>query len=405
MENTVKRRIDFENRLLDNGVSRFRHAFAWWKGRQLNKTTLLFLLTIFTVNLFITYPLFGRDVSASFSSSVFLLLAGILDNAHIMTKSQFFSVLTIFSITFAPISYYLFVRKTAMRHELIALVATMFYILPNPLTNGGSVLSEAILNGDGAHVFVFSFLPLFLLYVRAYISTGVKVWGFIAAIITAVVAVISPFATFNLLIIFGVITVSEGFFRDLREKISRLMFLLISSFLLSFFWYYPNILGEIVVLEHVSFAINKIVSILPLAIPIIPVAGLLLFLVFLIYVTLYFISSDLNITGIFTSKRYLLELAFGSSYLLAMIFIVVIELMIRSYIPRIKNDVLLFLSILTCSALIFLFGAFAVVGVIKGQEHLAKQPIVNSYKSGIGNIGRAFSFKDGLSVVPVGIDR
>jgi len=59
-----------------------------------------------------------------------------------------------------------------------------------------------------------------------------------------VVAVISPFATFNLLIIFGVITVSEGFFRDLREKISRLMFLLISSFLLSFFWYYPNILGE-----------------------------------------------------------------------------------------------------------------------------------------------------------------
>ncbi|OGH20631.1 MAG: hypothetical protein A3D74_04215 [Candidatus Levybacteria bacterium RIFCSPHIGHO2_02_FULL_37_13] len=419
MENTVKRRIDFENRLLDNGVSRFRHAFAWWKGRKLNKTTLLFLLTIFTVNLFITYPLFGRDVSASFSSSVFLLLAGILDNAHIMTKSQFFSVLTIFSITFAPISYYLFVRKTAMRHELIALVATMFYILPNPLTNGGSVLSEAILNGDGAHVFVFSFLPLFLLYVRAYISTGVKVWGFIAAIITAVVAVISPFATFNLLIIFGVITVSEGFFRDLREKISRLMFLLISSFLLSFFWYYPNILGEIVVLEHVSFAINKIVSILPLAIPIIPVAGLLLFLVFdrreklkpvflavsffLIYVTLYFISSDLNITGIFTSKRYLLELAFGSSYLLAMIFIVVIELMIRSYIPRIKNDVLLFLSILTCSALIFLFGAFAVVGVIKGQEHLAKQPIVNSYKSGIGNIGRAFSFKDGLSVVPVGI--
>src|SRR3989338_11342475 len=108
MENTVKRRIDFENRLLDNGVSRFRHAFAWWKGRKLNKTTLLFILTIFTVNLFITYPLFGRDVSVSFSYSVFLLLAGILDNAHIMTKSQFFSVLTIFSITFAPISYYLF---------------------------------------------------------------------------------------------------------------------------------------------------------------------------------------------------------------------------------------------------------------------------------------------------------
>jgi hypothetical protein len=260
---------------------------------------------------------------------------------------------------------------------------------------------------------------LFLLYVRAYISTGVKAWGFIAAIITAVVAVISPFATFNLLIIFGVITISEGFFRDLREKFSRLLFLLISSFLLSFFWYYPNILGEIVVLDHVSFAINKIVSILPLAIPIIPVAGLLLFLVFdrreklkpvflavsffLIYIILYFVSRDLNISGIFTSDRYLLELAFGGSYLLAMIFIVVIELMVRSYIPKIKNDIMLFFSILTCSALIFLFGAFAVVGVIKGQEHLKTQPIVNSYKSGIGNIGRAFSFKDGLSVVPMSI--
>lgn len=419
MENTVKRRIDFENRILDSGVSRFRHAFAWWKGRKLNKTTFLFILTIFLVNLFITYPLFGRDVSVSFSSSVFLLLAGLFENANIMTKAQFFSVLLIFSISFAPISYYLFVRKTAMRHELIALVATMFYILPNPLTNGGSVLSEAILNGDGAHVFVFSFLPLFLLYVRAFISTGVKAWGFIAAIITALIAVISPFATFNLLIIFAVITISEGFFRDLREKLSRLLFLLASSFLLSFFWYYPNILGEIVVLDHVSFAINKIVSILPLAIPIIPVAGLLLFLVFdrreklkpvflavsffLIYITLYLVSSDLNITGIFTSNRYLLELAFGSSYLFAMIFIVVIELMIRSYIPKIKNDILLFLSILTCSALIFLFGAFAVVGVMKGQEHLAKQPIVNSYKSGIGNIGRAFSFKDGLSIIPVSV--
>lgn len=420
MENQdIKRSIDFENRFLENGVTRFRHAFAWWRGRKLNKTTLLFILVIFVINLFITYPLFERDVSVSFSSSVFLLLAGILDNAHIMSKSQFFSMLLIFSITFAPISYYLFVRKTAMRHELIALVATLFYILPNPLSNGGSVLSEAILNGDGAHVFVFSFLPLFLLYVRAYISTGVKAWGFIAAIVTAVVAVISPFATFNLLIIFAVITISEGFFRDLREKFSRLLFLLASSFLLSFFWYYPNVIGKIIVLEHVSYTIDKVVSILPLAIPIIPVAGLLLFLVFdrreklkpvflaisffLIYISLYLVSRDLNITGIFTSDRYLLEVAFGASYLFAMIFIVVIELMIRSYIPKIKNDILLFFSIFIASALIFLFGAFAIVGVIKGQEHLTKQPIVNSYKSGIGNIGRTFNFNDGISVLPTGV--
>lgn len=410
MENTIKRRIDFENRFLQKGVSRFRHAFAWWKGRKLNKITLLFLIVVFVINLFVVYRLFGRNVTPSFSSSSLLLFAGFLEHLGILNKSQFFSFITIFSLSFAPIGYYLFVRKTAMRHELITLVATLFFVLPNPLTNGGSVLTSAILNGDGSHAVTFSFIPLLLLYMQAFISTGFSVWGFIVIFITAIIAVVSPFAMFNLLILFAIITISEGFFRNLREKFLRLLFLLVSSFLLSFFWYYPNVITQILVLSHVSYIIGKLTSILPLAIPIIPIVGLLLFLVFdgreklkpvflglflfIIYISLYLISRDLEIAGILTSDRYLLELTFSASYLFAMIFVFVIELLFRGYIFRIKNNILLFLSIFGFVLFAFLFISFAVEGVLKSNVAVGKQPIINSYGVGIGNIGRAFNFND-----------
>lgn len=412
MENqNIKRGVDFDNRVGASGIAfTLQNAFAWWKGRKLNKTTLFFLIVVFVINLLVVYPFFGRDVTASFSSSSLLLLADFLENLRLLNKSQFFSLLTIISVSFAPISYYLFVRKTAMRHELTALIATLFYILPNPLISGGSVLTEALLSGDGGHVVAFSFIPLLLLYMQAFISTGFSVWGFIVILITALIAIVSPFAMFNLLILFVAITISEGFFRNLREKFLRLLFLLVFSFLLSFFWYYPNVITQIVVLSHVSYIINKLVSILPLAIPIIPIVGLLLFLVFdrreklkpvflglflfIIYVFLYFISRDLNIAGILTQDRYLLELTFSASYLFAMIFVFVIELLLRGYILRIKNNILLFLSIFGFVLFAFLFIIFVVEGVLKTHIQVAKQPIINSYGLGIGNIGRAFNFND-----------
>ncbi len=416
MENqNIKRGVDFDNRV---GASRIaftlQNAFAWWKGRKLNKTTLLFIATVFVVNLLVVYPLFGRNVVPSFSSSALLALAGILENADILAQDQFFSLLVVFSILAAPISYYLFVRRTAMRHDLTAFVATLFFVLPNPMTNNGSVLTSAILNGDGGHVVTFSFIPLLLLYMQAFISTGFSVWGFITILITALIAIVSPFAMFNLLILFVAIAISEGFFRNLREKFLRLLFLLVSSFLLSFFWYYPNVITQIIVLSHVSYIINKLVSILPILIPIIPIVGLLLFLVFdrreklkpvflglflfIIYIFLYFISRDLKIAGILTSDRYLLELTFSASYLFAMIFVLVTELLFRGYIFRIKNNVLLFLSIFGFVLFAFLFISFAVEGVLKTHVQLGKQPIINSYKFGIGNIGRAFNFND-ISII------
>jgi len=412
MENqNIKRGVDFDNRVGASGIAfTLQNAFAWWRGRKLNKTTFLFLIVVFIINLLIVYPLFGRDVTGSFSSSSLLLLSAFLENAGFINKSQFFSLLTIISVSFAPISYYLFVRKTAMRHELTALIATLFYTLPNPLISTGSVLTEAILSGDGGHVVTFAFIPLLLLYMQAFISTGLRAWGFITILTTALIAIVSPFAMFNLLILFVAITISEGFFRNLREKFLRLLFLLVSSFLLSFFWYYPNVITQIVVLSHVSYIINKLVSILPLAIPIIPIVGLLLFLVFdrreklkpvflglflfIIYVFLYFISRDLNIAGILTQDRYLLELTFSASYLFAMIFVFVIELLLRGYIFRIKNNIQLFLSIFGFVLFAFLFIIFVVEGVLKTHVEVAKQPIINSYSSGIGNIGRAFNFND-----------
>lgn len=411
----IKRGIDFRNRLWESGLGdRVQHAFVWWKGGKLSKTSFFLIFTVFIINLFIIYPIFTRNTTPSFSSSAFFPIADFFENLRVLNKSQFFSFLTFFSLSLAPVSYYFFVRKMVLRHEPIAFLATIFYIFPNVFFNQGSPLARAVLNGDGANALVFSFMPLFLLYVQAFIATGVPIWGAMSSIGVAAIAIFSPFAMFNFLILVSIITVAEGFLGNLRIKAARLLFLLLTSIALSFFWYSPAVIAKIVTLSHVSFAIQKIWSIFPILVPAIPVLGAISFLVFdrreklrpifigiasfLSYFFLFTASKALNAKGIFIASRYMLELSFASSFLFAVFFVLVSEIVIRNSILKSKGlKTMLIGAILSLVVVIFLLVS-GYNSIRAEQKKIAREPIVNSYSSGIGAIKRSFDPADISSI-------
>ncbi len=416
MENQdIKRGIDFENRFGES-KSYIEHAFSWWNGGKLNRKTFLFLCTVLLINTILVYPIFGKDTSAAYSSSVALsLISDVLSFTLHVTKSSFFSGITTFSLCIAPISFYLFVRKIVMRHELTALFATLLFILPNPIFNNVPIMIHALLKGDGAHIFMFSLIPLFLLYVQSFLANGMPILGALAAIGTAGIAIISPFALFNLLLFYIILTIAEGFLGNFRVKVMRLIFLLLTAFALSLFWYYPTVIMQILILSYVKVAMSKFLSILPIAIPLLPIVGAISFLIFdrrerlkpifismfffLMYLFLFSISSDLQISGIFTAERYTIELSFASSFFLAVLIVLLVELGIRSILENINNKLLLGFLFLGEFLLgtVLCFITYQAITIV--HTYINIQSIATPYTIGIGGIKRIFDFRDISSII------
>lgn len=336
MDTSIRRGIDLENRLWDRTVGKSLKNKIYWKGKPINKITLIGLFFVFCVNIFFISSIFSKDLVPAFSSSVFLTsIGGLFESLNILKKNQFFLIISMLSLSFSPICAYLFFRRMSDRHEITALIATLFFILPNPFVGDKSALAYGILMGDGPHIVVFSFLPLFLLYFRSFISTGLFVWGTFAIIGTSLIAVISPFGLFNLLIFFIIITASEGFMGDLRIKFARLLFVLIFSFCLSYFWYNHNLIGTILHLKSFSLAWSYFTHMFPILIPIVPVVGVISFLIFdrreklkpvfigiflfVSYLVFLNISSSVGSSGIFMPERYTPELALSKAFLIGLI--------------------------------------------------------------------------------------
>ncbi len=414
----IKRGIDLTNRAWQGDFAgNLQKTFAWWRGGKFNRTTALLLTVIFFLNLFLVFPIFQRNVTSSFSSASLVFLAEALSHLGILQKGLFFSILTFIALSFSPISFYLFVRRMALRHELIAFLATIFFILPNPISGGDLPLVSVILNGDGAHAFAFAFIPMLLLYIQAFITTGASVWGVISAFFIAVVTIISPFAFFNLLIIAVVIAVADGFLGSLRIKLTRFLFLIVSSLLLSFFWYSPHVVGRIFVLSHVKHAMSKFSSVAPIFIPIIPVVGALSFLVFdrreklrpffvgislfLIYFSLFSISKSVRTNGVFTADRYIVELSFASSFLFAIVFVLLAEFLVRNFLLRVKHSVVYFVSIVLLSSVAGFLVLSLFVSIKSAQTTIIHRTINNTYNVGIGNIREIYGIHDIGGIVAI----
>lgn len=402
----VKRGIDFGNRVGESILTEtYRKSLSWWRGGKLDKRTLVFVLIVFILNLIIISPLLNRNVTSSFSSSAaFKIIANIIETVFLLRREAFFSFITVFSLAISPITFYLFVRKIALRHELTAFVATLIFISPNPFFDYTPSLGAAVIYGDGAHAVVFSFLPLFLLYVESFIATGIPILGVITAVGTAIIAILSPFVMFNLLVIYPMLTIAEGFLGNLRIKILRMIFLFVAAFGLSLFWYFPTFFSRGILLTHVVYAIDKSFSLFPLLIPIIPIFGALFFLVFdrrrrlkpifiglsllIIYAMLFITSKDVMIGGIFTPERYRIELAFSGALTSALVFIIVGETAVRSIVLKTRQKSVRVLTIILTALFSCIMAAIIITAVYSSRLFMTLEPIRKSDGVGVGSIMR-----------------
>jgi hypothetical protein len=418
MENeNVKRGIDYTNRVGEGKFAEtYRKSLAWWRGGKLNKRTFTYISILFIMNLIIVFPVFQRNVTSAYTSSAALMLiANILHMILFINQDTFFSVITITALCISPITFYLFVRKVALRHELTALIATLFFIIPNPLFDFTPALGASFIYGDGAHALVFSILPLFLLYVESFISSGLPILAFLTAVGTGIIAIISPFTMFNLLIIYPMLTVAEGFLGNLRIKMLRMIFLLVMAFSLSLFWYFPTFFSKGIMLVHVVDAINRVMRLFPLLIPIIPIFGALFFLVFdrrqklkpifiglsllIIYLMLFSASKDIMMGGIFTPQRYRIEIAFAGSMTLAIICIILGETLIRNIFIKAKQGRMFLLTVILATLCSGVIVAVLITAINSSHLFMKFEPMRKSSGIGVGNIVRIFRLDNVPSLI------
>lgn len=416
MENIadVKRGLDFEMRAGKRSFP-LRRAFGWWKGGKFSQKTVIFLAVIWILNFIIVMPIFGKNLTHAYSYSPYLaLVSDFLRKTIHLSPSAFFSILTFMALTFAPVSFYLFVRKIAMRHEITALIAVLLFILPNPFLDNVPVLVSAILKGEGVHVLIIAFIPFFLLYVQSFISTGISTLYLVTAIGISLIAIISPFSLFNFLIFLGVLIIAEGFQGNLRIKLIRACILLFTAAALSFYWYYPTMIVGFLELSYVKFAIAKITGILPAAIPIIPVAGSLSFLIFdrreklksffvslslfLIFLSFYWVSNLLSIGGLFSADRFLPEFMLSLSFFLTIIFIFLTELFIRNVLPKIRGRVAYFGLVVLITFGIGVVGFLTFQGVMSVHDYIQSEKIVDSYRDGVVSVRGLVNLHDISSI-------
>jgi hypothetical protein len=152
---------------------------------------------------------------------------------------------------------------------------------------------------------------------------------------------------------------------------------------------------KILFLPHIQYAVRKFAAILPAAIPIIPVAGILSFLIFdrreilkpvfvslsffLIYLTLYGVSSHLNVSGIFTAERYLPELVLSASFFSAVLFIPLTEFVIRFLLKKLKG------RLVFCATIVIVIFFTAIIGFLSFQgirivhTYIQSEKMLDSY--------------------------
>src|SRR3989344_623664 len=403
----TKRGIDLQNRFWDDIVNKgFKDKF-YWKGTSINKITVFALFVIFCLNVFIVSSIISKDLTPAFSrSSSLMLIADFVEKIRIIDKSQFFLVLSLLMLFWAPINIYLFVRRIVYRHEFTAFLATLLFVLPNPISKNGMPLIYTIFQGDGAHALAFSFIPFFLLHFKTFIHGGLFALGFLSIIFASVVMIISPFAFLNLLILFLIITVSEGFLGGFRIKFVRLFFVLISSFCLSFFWYDPAVISKI----------------LPIFIPVVPVVGAISFLIFdrreklqpifisiflfLSYLVMYIISSSLNMQGIFVPSRYSIELSFSAALFVALILGFIFDLGYRKIKESVifkKNNKRIFLLAFISTVTMTLLLLVMIQNVISLRSELILTGIEATYSKGVGSVEREGLLSSVSSIMASGL--
>lgn len=407
----LRRGIDLQNRAWSKTNKSLQKLFQLWKGGGINRITVLLILFLIGLNEYMAEPLLFKNNVPTFTGSVSLRFAASMFAKIGISQHIFFTILVQVGLLLSVVALYLFIRKIVHRHELTAFFATFFFIIPNPFFGNEPVLIHAVLQGDGAHVIAFSLMLLVVLYIRSFVSIGNGDLAILAVVGATIVALISPFALFNLLILGFIATVAEGFVGEMRLKLARYIFLCIYIFGLSLFWYYPHFVQQILFQRNINSALNKFWSIFPLMIPLIPLLGTITFLVFdrrpvlkpifmslgifTTYFLLFIMSKSINASGIFIASRYFVEMAFALSFFGALIAVLGIEfLYIRLQSYLVKQHALFGMGIVFIISFVAFFTLFLLFSSVQQAHAEVAASTIMVSMGGAVKMTRLFTMRD-----------
>lgn len=306
---------------------------AWWSNGPIE---ILGLLVIFIFNFYIIYPVFGTPaVETTFSGPLIPLLAsslGVFDIKEIFAVQIF----NIVFYLFLPLTFYFFVKKLSER-KIVAFLATLLISVPFRLF-AKSRIEYSILGIESPHIASLTIIPLSLLGLLAFLREGGLKNLTMTSVFGAIIALISPFGFFIYLIFAVITSFSEILLGSARQKVVRFIFVILITASLCSFWYDPVFFLNMVfgpAGEEVRITANKLIPISFFLFPVLATFGYLFFdrkpnlqPVFLagfysIAFTVIFIAGK----GIFPSHpgRYIPELGFSYSFLLAYLIYVLIQ--------------------------------------------------------------------------------
>ncbi len=237
--------------------------------------SLLFFYNLFWLKFFFNYVGYLGPISAPFLlfiAKLALLIKPALDLGFFLTRFVLLTQLVALS------SCYLFFKELTNR-RLPGLMVAFIYSLPLPLL-GADRVRQAIIYGDAAHLVAVSFFPAFIYFFLRFLKEGGLIQSLLAIIVTATVALISPFAFFNLLFWLLVIFFSEIILGQARLKLARAVFILLISWLMVSFWYTPGFVFRLLTSPQARVIIDLFFKFIPLSffmIPLLLIVGYLLF--------------------------------------------------------------------------------------------------------------------------------
>jgi len=302
---------------------------GWWSNKVLEVAT---LVLIFLLNFYLVYPFFGTASPDTFFSGPIIPLFAKGVQLFGVPVPHAIQVVNIAFFLIFPFSLYVFIRFISER-KMIALLASLIASLPfYPFSEVRAFAS--LMGTDAAHIAGLTVIPFAMYGLISFLRKGGIKNLIVAAVASAMVALVSPFGFMTYVIFATALTFSEVLLGKGRLKFFRFITIMLFAGGLSSFWYNPGffiwmIIGPLG--ENVRFTVSKLFPIAFFAVPVLGAFGYLLFdrkpnlqpLFLAIFLTIFFAIISLAGGGIFPShpSRYTPELGISLSLLLS-IFIV-----------------------------------------------------------------------------------
>lgn len=301
----------------------------WWSNAASES---FFLFLIFSLNVFMIASFWQSPVvNNTFSGPAMPLLIKLVEYLNFSTSTAT-QLVSAFFYLLLPFSIYFFVRFITER-KMTAIFTSIIVSLPFYPFAKTRIISS-FFGTDAAHIASLAVIPIGLYGILRFVRHGGAINLIMAALASAVVALISPFG-FMIYMIFALITgFSEMLLGKGRLKLFRMIVVFMFAGGLCSFWYNPGFFFWMIsgpMGQEIRFMISKFIPISFFVVPALGVFGYLLFdrkptlqPVFLAsFFTITFLLISLAGGGVVPShpSRYVYELGISFSFLVSIIIV------------------------------------------------------------------------------------